>query len=409
MGIFDPTTFHVPQSLHRIGTPAQTASSLRKVVGSKMPKNSQITCYTHKGIPGSKSPPKGGGNWIIPAKSNLPTNSWACGNGAWATTWSWARIIVNKATSGDWKLTTTGTDQNYNPGSGLCAMSNRAPKWIQGMAVADGSPPCKGTPPVPSSIDKNSVKNCPKFSGAVCSTAKCNTKLLKSPKMHGQIACIKGKWQTKAAGKVAKCTGKPIRVIAKCENVATKGLQTITTSVNAQQKVLNAFSSGCSCASKGQGAVKTARSNHHNSVIWHKAAVKAHSAAASANVAIPSQVMRNLKPGKCGWAFSSAAYRNAHSRHQSALSHRNTRHTQMTGYKKAYDNAVRAAAKAMRKCQCEARHKYRAAGTPPLGTTNKTHTLGPRPSTSSACTVAASSSTATATPSASAPTRRAPR
>jgi len=354
--------FHVNPRDYKIGSPADTAKKLKKVVGNKMPKNSVVTCYTHHGIPGSKAPPKGGGVWIIPAATSLPRHKWACANtGAYSTTQSWARIKVLKATSGDWKLTTKGTDMNFNPGRGLCAMSYRNPKWIQGMAVADGSPPCKGTPPVPSSIDKNSVKNCPKFSGAVCSTAKCNTKLLKSPKMHGQIACIKGKWQVSAPGKVAKCTGKPVRVIAKCENVATKGLQTITTSVNAQQKVLNAFSDGCSCANKGQAAVRTARTNHHNSVVRHKAAVRAHSAAASASVAIPSQILHKIKPGKCGFAFSSSAYKNAHNRHRNALNHRNTRHRQMTGYKTKYDNAVRAAAKAMRKCQCIARHKYRVA------------------------------------------------
>merc|ERR1711959_524209 len=280
---------------------------------------------------------------------------------------------------------------------------------IQGMAVADGSPPCKGTPPVPSSIDKNSVKNCPKFSGAVCSTAKCNTKLLKSPKMHGQIACIKGKWQVSAPGKVAKCTGKPVRVIAKCENVATKGLQTITTSVNAQQKVLNAFSDGCSCANKGQAAVRTARTNHHNSVVRHKAAVRAHSAAASASVAIPSQILHKIKPGKCGFAFSSSAYRNAHNRHRNALNHRNTRHRQMTGYKTKYDNAVRALPKP---CANASALRATSTGWPgrlPLRTTSKTNTPGPRASISFACTVEASSFTATETPLASAATRSAPR
>lgn len=355
--------FHVHRNDWNIGTPKQTADKLRKVVGSKMPKNSQITCYTGHGIPASKAAPKGGGTWIIPAASSTPNHKFACQfSGAWKMTRSWARVIVPKATSGDWKLTTTGTDMNFDPGSkGLCMMSSKNPKWIQGMAVADGSPPCKGSPPVPSSIDKNSVKNCPRFSGAVCSTAKCNTKLLKAPKMHGQIACVKGKWSVNKPGKEAKCTGKPVRVISKCENVASKGLQTITTSVYDQQKTLNAFSDGCSCSKMGQGAVSTTKTNHHNSVIRHKAATIAHTKAAGASVAIPSQIISHIKAGKCGFVFSSKAYRQAKKHHDTMLSHRNKRHSEMRSYKTAYDNAVRAAAKAKRKCQCTARHKYRMA------------------------------------------------
>jgi hypothetical protein len=355
--------FHVTNSKdHKFGTPKQVADNLRKVVGSKMPKNSQITCYTASGVPASKAPPKGGGTWIIPAGSNTASKAWTCAPGAWATAQSWARVVVPKATSGDWKLTTSNTDQNFDPGSkGLCTMSHRSPKWIQGMAVADGSPPCKGSPPVPSSIDKNSVKNCPRFSGAVCSTAKCNTAQLKSPKMHGEIACVKGKWRVNKPGKEAKCTGKPVRVIAKCENVATKGLQTITTSVHDQQKTLDGFTDGCSCSKMGQGAVSTAKTNHHNSVVRHKAATIAHTKAAGASVAIPSQIISHIKAGKCGWAFSSKAYKQAKKHHDAMLSHRGKRHREMLAYKKAYEKAVSAAAKAKRKCQCTARHKYRMA------------------------------------------------
>jgi len=165
-----------------------------------------------------------------------------------------------------------------------------------------------------------------------------------------------GKWVS-----TVKCTGKPIRVISKCENVATKELQTITQSVATQQAILDGQASGCACANMGQAAVVTARRNHASSVTRHNAAVTAHNNARNAMVNIPSQTISQLKAGKCGFAFSSGAYRNANSAHTNAQNHRNTRHTQMTSYKKAYDAAVKAAAKAVRKCQCQARHTYRQA------------------------------------------------
>jgi hypothetical protein len=372
----------VPRNEYMITTPEKSEALVKKLF-TDMPKGSTVTCYTGRGAAKTRTnqaPPKGGGQWIMPAprgaKQGVMNNGRAATNnnqgftpsikaqhGGWncySLSRGFARVTVPKATSGDWKLTTQGTDMNFAPigvGWDLCAMSNKNPKWIGGMSVAAPGPAAKGTPKVPKSIDANSVKNCPKFSGAVCSTAKCAKGMFKgTPKLTGNIMVKNGKWVS-----TVKCTGKPIRVISKCENVATKELQTITQSVATQQAILDGQASGCACANMGQASVVTARRNHASSVTRHNAAVTAHNNAKNAMVNIPSQKISQLKAGKCGFAFSSGAYRNANNAHTNAQNHRNTRHTQMTSYKKAYDTAVKAAAKAVRKCQCQARHTYRQA------------------------------------------------
>merc|ERR1719482_1241713 len=121
------------------------------------------------------------------------------------------------------------------------------PRWIGGMSVADGTPSCKGVPPVPKStgISKASVKHCAgAVGGSMCTGWKC-AKHVKSPTPSGSIQCVKGKWvfkgrhpktkvschPPKPAKSVVDKNGKKKRLPGKCEEISVSCKNTVLTSV----------------------------------------------------------------------------------------------------------------------------------------------------------------------------------
>merc|ERR1711998_574823 len=125
--------------------------------------------------------------------------------GAYQMIRGWAKVIVKGAKSGDWKLEVSGTDQVYNPGADQCSLSKNNPKWIGGMTVADGSPSCKGLPPVGSDIEASSIASCKDMiGGAACDNFKCDPKLGTNAKKSGHIYCKGGKYEVTAIATAQK-------------------------------------------------------------------------------------------------------------------------------------------------------------------------------------------------------------
>merc|ERR1711881_307995 len=94
----------VPRNEYMITTPEKSEALVKKLF-TDMPKGSTVTCYTGRGAAKTKtqqSPPKGGGQWIVPATKGKT------GQFCYSLTRSYARVTVPKATSGDWKLTMSG-------------------------------------------------------------------------------------------------------------------------------------------------------------------------------------------------------------------------------------------------------------------------------------------------------------
>jgi len=346
-----------------ISSAANVKSHLIKAVNNAgiIDNSYAVACYTTHGVPANKPPPKDGGAWIIPAPASATDFSkWGCtdaGHKAFQTVNMFSRVAIQKATSGDWKFEVSGTDQVYDPkGKQLCALSTSNPRWIGGMSVADGSPPCKDVPAVPNSINADSVKQCAgTIGGAVCTGFTCS-KDLKDPKAQGELKCEKGKWVV-----TAKCTGEPIRQKEQCELVAETSTQTVETSVNNMQTIINQMSDGSKCLTTDQDIVNKAKKAYDEAVVAHKKAQTAVTVSENTQVQIGSHTFSSLDGKTCNQFFTSSSYTTAKTKHTAAVKAEADASAKVKAFKTAYDAAVEAQKKAVRKCQCTVRDKYNAA------------------------------------------------
>merc|ERR1712139_213222 len=319
-----------------------------------------VSCYTTIGVPANKPPPKDGGAWIIPAPASATDFSkWGCtdAGSSFKKVNMFSRVSINKATSGDWKFEVSGTNAIYDPqGKQLCALSTANPRWIGGMSVADGTPPCKDAPTVPSSINADSVKQCAgTIGGAVCTGFKCS-KDLKDPKAQGELKCEKGKWVV-----TAKCVGEPIRQKEQCELVAETSTTTVETSVNNMQLIINNLADGSKCASTHQDIVNKATKDHNDAVAAHKKAETERKNSENTQVQIGSHTFSSLDGTTCNQFFTTSSYTTAKAKHTAAVKAEVKAKSDMDSFKKVLDEAIEAQKKAVRKCQCTVRDAYNAA------------------------------------------------
>merc|ERR1712216_417370 len=166
------------------------------VAKAGLSKDSVVDCYVqNKKSAAMKAPSTG--QWVVPSTMTSADPDMKCQNsGNWLKVGFWSKLTINNAKSGDWELEVTGTDQVYDPGQNQCSLSKKNPKWIGGMVVADGTPSCKGTPPVSSGIDPASVANCKDLiGGAVCNSWKCKSDKAES---SGSIKCENGAYKVTA-------------------------------------------------------------------------------------------------------------------------------------------------------------------------------------------------------------------
>lgn len=322
-----------------------------------------VACYTTHGVSANRAPPKDGGAWIIPAPASATDFSkWGCtdAGAAFQKINMFSRVAISKATSGDWKFEMSGTDQVYNPhGKQLCALSKANPRWIGGMSVADGSPPCKDVPTVPNTIDAGSVKQCAgTIGGAVCAGFKCSTDLKAGAKPGGELKCVKGKWVV-----TAKCVGEPKRIKGKCEVVAETSTETVKTSVNNMQLTINNIADGSKCPAVGEDQVKKAKKEYDEAVARHTKAVTDVTTAQSTSVTIGKHTFSSLDGSTCNQFFTSGSYTTAKSKVEASVKARTKYESEMKAFKKAHDDAIATQKKDQRKCQCTVRHNYNAAWT----------------------------------------------
>jgi len=322
-----------------------------------------VACYTTTGVSANRAPPKDGGAWIIPAPASATSfNQWGCtdAGSSFQRVNMFSRVAIQKATSGDWKFEVSGTDQVYNPsGKQLCALSKANPRWIGGMSVADGSPPCKDVPAVPKTIDAASVKQCAgTIGGAVCTSFTCSADLKAGAKPEGELKCDKGKWVV-----TAKCVGEPKRVKDKCEVVAETSTDTVKTSVNNMQLIIDNIADGSKCPAVGEDQVKKAKKEYDEAVARHTKAVTDVTTAESTSVTIGKHTFSSLDGTTCNQFFTSGSYTTAKSKYDAAVTARTKYESEMKAFKKAYDDAIATQKKDQRKCQCTVREDYNAAWT----------------------------------------------
>jgi len=323
-----------------------------KVINDKNMLNDgcQFDCYVvNKQSQAMKAPSKG--QWMVPQPHGSKNNDLQCQkSGAWTYLRAFSVLTIKGAKSGDWFLEITGTNDVYNPGQQQCSLSKNNPKWIGGMTVADGTPSCKGTPPVPSSIDQASVAGCKNMiGGAACSSWKCSGK---NAKPEGTITCKGGKWEVSA-----KCMGE-----SKCLNEAQKGIDAIKTAVSTCQATINGMSDGAHCINENKGTVAAAQKAADGAAKTAKDADAAVAKASSTKVnfnAIPlDQLVANEKncAGLINKLKANSNWNAASAQHQAAAKAKINADAQKKATADALVNAKAAQKAAILKCQCKAKN-----------------------------------------------------
>jgi len=326
-----------------------------KVINDKNMLNDgcQFDCYVvNKQSQALKPPSKG--QWMVPQPHGSTNTDLQCQkSGAWTYLRAFSVLTIKGAKSGDWFLEITGTNDVYNPGQNQCSLSKNNPKWIGGMTVADGTPPCKGTPPVSASIDSASVAGCKNMiGGATCSSWKCTSK---KAKPSGSITCAKGKWVVSA-----KCQGE-----SQCAQQAEKGIDGIKTEVSTCQATINGLTDGAHCINEHKGAVAAAQKAADGAAKTAKDADAAVGKAANTKVNFKAIPLNDLDTKNCAnlqnklkansnWAASKSA-------HSSALKAKTNADAQKAATATALANAKDAQKKAILKCQCDAKEAMNSA------------------------------------------------
>jgi len=338
---------------HNIGTPADMKKELIKITGGAVTDKCLVECYVvNKQSSAMKAPPSG--QWIVPNPQTSKADM-TCAGGSYTYSRFFSRLTIKGAKSGDWKLEIKGTDQVYDPGAKQCSLSTKNPKWIGGMQVADGTPPCKGAPPVPASIDAASVKSChDMIGGAQCNNFKCNANM-KDGVLKGHIKCEKGKWDV-----TATCQGK-----SKCAQEANSEISTITSTVAACQATVNGMSDGAHCVNELKKEVDAATTKAANAAAAAKGADADVGKAKSTNVKFNALPLDQLSGLSCAQLMTKLKANSNHGSAKSAWDAAEKAKVQADANKKAADttlaNLKKDQATAVLKCQCNAQNKHDAA------------------------------------------------
>jgi len=335
------------------GTPDQMKADLL-ASGALTSKDAVVDCYVvNKVSAAMKAPPSG--QWIVPNPKNSKTDM-DCSTGAYQMIRGWAKVIVKGAKSGDWKLEVSGTDQVYNPGKDQCSLSKNNPKWIGGMTVADGSPSCKGLPPVGSDIEASSVAGCKDMiGGAACDNFKCNPKLGNNAKKSGHIYCKGGKYEV-----TAKCAGE-----SKCAMQAMDSINGIKTTVTQCQAVVDGMSNGAHCPNEMAKVVSDAKTAASKADATAKSAATALSSAQKTPVKFNAIPLDQIDPKNCAGLFAKLKANSNYNAAKTALDSATTAKSNADAAKTSADKAVTTAVAqqqaAVLKCKCTVTNKAESA------------------------------------------------
>jgi hypothetical protein len=170
--------------------PAARTKILNAYAG-EIPADSQINCYSKTGE--DKIPPAPPGvHWGVPILDNASTIF----NGYYTrpSILAMASLTIDGASSGNWGVSTSGTDVNFAPcrDSDICRVSTSYPIELYNLEVADGGAQCTNiTQTINSSVTQSTVaacRNTNSSSGSICS----NTCATASDKMVGKLQCVNG-------------------------------------------------------------------------------------------------------------------------------------------------------------------------------------------------------------------------
>jgi len=140
---------------------------------------------------------------------------------------------------------------------------------------------------------------------------------------------------------------------ADCKDLAKTTCKEVLSDSGNSQKVIDRQSSGAECTKLFQKTINILRTNYYKQVKLWNAYKKAVTRSASARVAIGSRKFRELKPGKCGFVFTSKYYLAAKRRYNHYVTLERTYRGRVYEAKKAWTTARKTQKNMQEKCRCK--------------------------------------------------------
>merc|ERR1711935_1299128 len=142
-----------------------------------------------------------------------------------------------------------------------------------------------------------------------------------------------------------------------CADLAKTLVDEVTASVKLSSKLLADLDDGSSCPSEGREAVKAAQRNKDAADKAAREAATAASKASGAAVDFGLYSLSSLTEGKCGQFWENPRYKSA----KAAAAAADSAKTKAAA--RALDDETKAAAEAVKACQCQVRKAYDSAWT----------------------------------------------
>merc|ERR1711935_97319 len=148
-----------------------------------------------------------------------------------------------------------------------------------------------------------------------------------------------------------------------CADLAKTLVDEVTASVKLSNKLLADLHDGSSCPSEGQKAVKAAQRNKDAADKAAREAATAASKASGAEIDFGAYSLSSLTEDKCGQFWENKAYKSAKAAAAAADSAKTTADAKAKAAARALDDETKAAAEAVKACQCQVRKSYDSAWT----------------------------------------------
>merc|ERR1712178_348949 len=139
---------------------------------------------------------------------------------------------------------------------------------------------------------------------------------------------------------------------ADCKDLAKTTCKEVLSEVKKDQTVIDSQSSGIECNKLGVRAVEVSVKHYHKRVKQWTTSKKTITKWATHRINLGTKTFISLKPGKCGFIFSSRSYRTVYARYHRAVKYERTVRGWVIEAKKAITIAVRSQKNQQEKCRC---------------------------------------------------------
>merc|ERR1712178_223846 len=139
---------------------------------------------------------------------------------------------------------------------------------------------------------------------------------------------------------------------ADCKDLAKTTCKEVLSEVKKAQKIIDSQSSGAECDRLGQRTVIYATRHYHKRMTQWRIAKKTITTLAHTKINLGVKTFISLKPGKCGFIFSSRIYRSTYAKYTRAVKYERTVRGWVIESKKALHRVRIQQKKMQEKCRC---------------------------------------------------------